>query len=78
MLSKLWSLEKSDWVKGLYMAVSTAVITALYSAVSSGGFSSIQWSDVGHVAILATLTYLLKQFSSDHNGAVLGLFGGRK
>ncbi len=70
MGSQLWSLEVRDFVQGLIVAVLTGVLTIFVQMVNSGG--SIDLKQIGIVALTSGAAYLLKKFSSDQNGKVLG------
>lgn len=74
-LSKIWTLTTSDWVKGLVMAVIGAVAGLLETMVQEG---RIDWAKVGATALVVSLSYLAKNFATDSNGKVLGVFGGKK
>jgi hypothetical protein len=68
-MSKLFSLNKEDFFKGGLMFVGSSVITAVITAINAG---SIDFKEVGRIAFVATLTYLLKNLSTDENGKVFG------
>ncbi len=69
-MSKLFSLEVKDFIKGLVVTVLTAVLSTLYQLLSAGGH--IDWKSVGGAAILSGLAYLIKQLGTDTNGKLLG------
>lgn len=72
-MSKLYSLKLPDWLKSLVVAVLGAVINTIYQYVLNGGIESVDWKQVGGVALTAALSYLVKNFFSDQKGAVLGM-----
>lgn len=79
MNSSLWKLNSSDFIKGLVIAVATPIVTALAHAMNIPGFdfASFDWKSMIAIGLAAAFTYLLKNFASDSNGAVLGVAGGK-
>lgn len=71
--STLFHLNWADIAKGLVTAVIGAVLTAGYQALSVGG--PIDFKAMGTVALLAGLSYIIKNFFSDSQGRVLGAIG---
>ncbi len=73
--SKLFSLDKSDWWKGLYIAVITVVLGALQQMVTAHGldFASYDWASILDIAWKAGGAYLLKNFLTDKDGNPLGI-----
>lgn len=72
-MSSLWNLNTRDFLKGGVMFVLSAVVDVLIQSVSAGGIDSVDWSKVLNVAIVATLSYLLKNLATDQNGQVGGV-----
>jgi uncharacterized membrane protein YvlD (DUF360 family) len=66
-MNQLFSLQVKDFVKGLFVAVFSAVVTFLYAAIQSPdfSFSTMDWDSVVLVASSSMLGYLLKQFVSE-------------
>jgi VIT1/CCC1 family predicted Fe2+/Mn2+ transporter len=63
--SKLLSLNAKDLIKGLIVAILTALITYLYEAVQTENFFTIETlKKSGMVALAALLGYLIKNFFS--------------
>lgn len=52
-------LDKNDLLKGLLMAVGTAIATALYDTLNAGSLS-FDWKKIGIAGGLAGLVYLMK------------------
>lgn len=72
MNSKLFSLNVKEIIRGLTVAVSGAVITALYTALESGiTVFNIDWSSVGSVAIAAGLAYISQKVLRNSNDELL-------
>ena len=74
MNSPLFKLHLPDWTKGLLLAITAPVLTALLSFLNTPGFS---WSDLDFhllfkVGLVAGLSYLIKNFFSDSEGKVFG------
>ena len=69
--SKLFKLAQNDYVKGLAIAILTAVLTVLYSAIKESGLVGIDWGLVTQTTILATISYMLKQIGTNSDGKLL-------
>jgi hypothetical protein len=77
MNSAFFKLNNFDLIKGLIIAVLSALLTFLYSFISKGGdIVAVDLKQIGGVALAALCAYLLKQLNTDENGAVFG-FGGK-
>lgn len=59
--SPLFSLNLKDLLKGLIIAMLSAVIATLQTTFQAGSFA-VNWHSVGAVATAAGLSYLLKNF----------------
>ncbi|MFA6982120.1 MAG: hypothetical protein WC243_03810 [Patescibacteria group bacterium] len=68
--SKLWFVNHQDIIKAGVMFVLSSVLTVIYTALTNK--MGIDWASVGNVAILSTVTYLLKQLGTDTQGKFLG------
>jgi hypothetical protein len=78
--AKLWSWSKTDWARGLIVAIITAPLTIIYESVSKGALV-FDWKAIVAAAITGGIAYLLKNLAtgakgtlltnSDHGGAVL-------
>jgi hypothetical protein len=66
-MSKIFTLNLSDFVKGLVMTVIGSVIGIFYSTVQSGSLT-FDWSIIKTTALSAALSYLLKNFFTNSNG----------
>ena len=69
-MSKLFNLNWQDIVKGVIMAVGSAVLTTIYQALTAGG--AVNWHDVATVAASALVAYLLKNIFTTEDGKFLG------
>ena len=76
-MSKLFSLNSSDYAKGLVVAVLAAVFAYLSSLLSNPNFDlmTVDWGSLMKVAITAGIAYLGKNFFSTSDGKVLGKIG---
>ncbi len=74
--SELYSLTKSDFVKGLVVAAFSGLVSSLYAMISAPGFDLTQadWSIVGKAMALAAIAYLGKQFSTSSDGKLFGVY----
>ena len=68
--AKLWALCKSDWVKGLIVAVLTTPLTIIYQSTSAGTLV-LDWKAIIAAAMTGGIAYLLKNFSTGENGKIL-------
>ena len=71
MKSDFLNLNWKDFVKGLLVAVLTAVITYLYGVIGTGDFTAIDWKMVGSTALIAALAYLSKNLFTNSEGEPL-------
>ena len=70
MHSEFLTLDVRDWLKGLLMAVLSAVLMVVIELLKTN--HPIDWAAVGITAMIAALSYILKQLGTDGNGMVLG------
>ena len=70
-MSKFLSLNSQDFIKSGFMFVASAVMTALVQMLQNQ--ATIDPKQVFNIALIATLTYLLKQFTTDENGRIGGI-----
>ena len=72
MRSKFLSLNVRDFLKGLLLAVLTAVITFVYEALQTGSLFEPGTIKKGlMVALAALLAYLLKNLFTNTQGEIL-------
>lgn len=70
MKSSLFTLNKSDFVKGLVIAVLTGIITAAYTSVQDGSFK-FDWKAISITAISAAFAYITKNLLTNSNDEFL-------
>lgn len=72
MRSKFLALNLKDFFKGLIVAILTAVITFVYSALEAGTlFEAGVLKKIGLIALATLLSYLLKNLFTNSQGEVL-------
>jgi hypothetical protein len=54
------TINYKDLLKGLAMAVISAVLTTVYSAIDTGGLETVNWKTVLTVASVSAIGYLIK------------------
>lgn len=76
-MSNLFSLGKSDFIKGLIVAILAPVFMALANILNAPGFNfeTLDWVSLLKIGFIAGLSYLAKNFFSDSEGKVLGKIG---
>ena len=70
MRSKLLNLDLRDLGIGLLMTVGAGVLTALLEVFKSG--SAIDWGQILTVALIAGITYILKQLGTNEDNKFAG------
>ena len=73
-MSKPYSLNAQDWLKGLAVAILAALVAKLAEAMNVPGFDFVayDWHSLVSVAITAGIAYLAKNFTQDANGTPFG------
>jgi hypothetical protein len=70
--SKLFSINIRDIAKGIILAVLSAVITFLYSAIQAGDWwNKTTLKEIGVVALTAFLAYVIKNFLTNSSDGIL-------
>ena len=59
MNSPIFTLNSSDFLKGLIMAVLSTVITVVYQTVETGSLI-FDWKAIGTMALTTALAYIMK------------------
>jgi len=70
MRSKLLNLDLRDLGIGLLMTVGAGVLTALLEVLKNG--SAIDWGQILTVALIAGITYILKQLGTNEDNKFAG------
>jgi flagellar biosynthesis protein FliQ len=70
MNSSFLTLNTRDFVKGLFIAVITAVITVVYTTIQTGTLS-FDWKIISTTALSAALAYIMKNLFTNSNDQLL-------
>lgn len=70
MNSQIFDLNWSDFLHGLIVAVFSAAISALYTALVNG--QEVDYKTILQGAVIGGLGYLLKKLGDDENGKFVG------
>lgn len=70
MNSSFFTLNTRDFVKGLFIAVITAVITVVYTTIQTGTLS-FDWKVISTTALSAALAYIMKNLFTNSNDQLL-------
>jgi hypothetical protein len=70
MNSSFLTLNTRDFVKGLFIAVITAVITVVYTTIQTGTLS-FDWKVISTTALSAALAYIMKNLFTNSNDQLL-------
>lgn len=70
MKSTLFTLNTKDFVKGLFVAVFTSVITIVYTSVSAGELE-FDGKTIATTALTSALAYIMKNFVTNSNDELL-------
>lgn len=70
MNSSIFTLNSSDFIKGLITAVLTSVVTIIYQTVSTGSLT-FDWKAVATVALSSALGYIMKNLLTNSAGQFL-------
>lgn len=69
-MSKIFEISLSDFVKGSFIFVASAVLTTCIAMLQ--GQQTIDLKQVCLTAAIAFMSYLLKQLGTDENGKFIG------
>ena len=70
MNSSLFTLNSKDWIKGLVVAILTAVITVVYSTIQTGTLV-LDWKAISIAGISAALAYITKNLLTNSSDQFL-------
>ena len=71
MNSSFLTLNSSDFLKGLIMAVLSSVITVIYQTVEAESLI-FDWKAIGTMALTTALAYIVKNLFTNSTGKFLG------
>lgn len=71
--SKLFKLHLNDFTKGLIVAIITACLTVAYQMLTNCAdmFSCLDFKQIASTAILAAMSYLMKNLVTNSDGKIL-------
>jgi len=70
MFTKLWTVQMSDWERGLVIAVLTVPLTILYDYLSAGIWE-FDWKKILGAALAVGIAYIVKNLTTGVNGKTL-------
>ena len=70
MNSSLLTLNSKDWIKGLVVAVITAIITVVYNTIQAGVLV-LDWKAISVAGISAALAYITKNLLTNSQDQLL-------
>jgi hypothetical protein len=70
MNSSLFTLNSKDWIKGLVIAILTAIITVVYNTIQTGALV-LDWKAISIAAISAALAYITKNLLTNSDDQLL-------
>jgi putative exporter of polyketide antibiotics len=65
--STLFTLNTTDFIKGLLMAVLSTVITIVYQTVEAGSLV-FDWTAISTMALTSALAYIMKNLFTNSQG----------
>jgi hypothetical protein len=73
-MSEIYTLSNNDLVKGVAVAILSAVLTWLLDAlqVPTFDFASLSFLEGVRIGLVAGIAYLVKNFATDGEGKILG------
>lgn len=71
MNSPFLTLNTTDFLKGLLMAVLSSVITVVYQTVEAGSLV-FDWTAIGTMALTTALAYIMKNLFTNSAGKFFG------
>ena len=70
MNSTFLNLNNKDFIKGLIVAVLSAVITIIYNTVQAGSLT-FDWKAIGLTALSSAIAYIMKNLFTNSTGSFL-------
>ena len=70
MNSTFLNLNNKDFIKGLIVAVLSAVITIVYNTVQTGSLT-FDWKAIGLTALSSAIAYIMKNLFTNSTGSFL-------
>ena len=76
MNSTIFTLNTSDFLKGLIMSVLSSVITIIYQTIEMGSLV-FDWKAIGTMALTTGLAYIVKNLFTNSTGGFLKKENGK-
>lgn len=70
MKSSIFTLNKSDFLKGLIIAILTSIVTIVYNTIQTGSLV-FDWKAISTAAASSALAYILKNLLTNSNDEFL-------
>ena len=70
MNSPFLTLNSRDFIRGLFVAVLTAVVTFMYTSIQTGSLT-FDWKAIGMAALSSALAYIMKNLLTNSNDELL-------
>lgn len=70
MNSPFLTLNSRDFIRGLFVAVLTAVVTFMYTSLQTGSLT-FDWKAIGMAALSSALAYIMKNLLTNSNDELL-------
>lgn len=73
-MSELFTLTNNDFIKGLAVAILSAVLTWFLQLLEmpTFDFATFSWFEGVRIGMVAGIAYVIKNFASDSEGKLLG------
>lgn len=70
MNSTFLTLNTKDFIKGLLVAVLSAVVTIVYNTIQTGSLE-FDWKAIGVTALTSAIAYIMKNLFTNSTGTLL-------
>jgi len=70
MKSPFLTLNSRDFIKGLFVAVLTAIVTFMYTSLQNGSLT-FDWKAIGMAALSSALAYIMKNLLTNSSDQLL-------
>jgi hypothetical protein len=70
MNSTFLTLGTKDFIKGLLVAVLSAVVTIVYNTIQTGSLA-FDWKAIGMTALTSAIAYIMKNLFTNSTGSFL-------
>lgn len=70
MKSPFLTLNSRDFIRGLFVAVLTAIVTFMYTSIQNGSLT-FDWKAIGMAALSSALAYIMKNLLTNSSDQLL-------